>query len=163
MKNILLLLLIVSNSTYSEGFWSDLKTITGGHIKDIANRFQDDQIIDGKVVATGVFNEEADGQDFAHNGKGSATIKAYKGKKYLQLGKDFYSSPGPDYHVYVSDKTNINNEKDFLTSKQVELGALIKGSGASYYELPANTPSDSVTIWCKEFNEYIASADIIAH
>ena len=162
MKKILFLLLVISNSAYSECFLSDLKTITSGHIKDIANRFQEDQIINGKTIAKGIFDEQANGQDFAYNGKGSVTIQTNNGKRYLQLGKDFYSSPGPDYHVYVSDQTDISNEEDFLASRQIELGALIKGSGARYYELPADTPSASVTIWCKEFKEYIASADIIA-
>jgi hypothetical protein len=161
MKPLLILLYLISSNVYSEGFWNDITTTVGGHVKDIKSRYQDDQIINGKIIASGVFNEQADGQDLVHNGKGSVTIETHNQKKYVQLGKDFYSSPGPDYHVYVSDKQNINNEADFFAAKQVELGALIKGSGATYYLLPADSTANSVTIWCKEFKEYIASADII--
>ncbi|SMN12137.1 hypothetical protein SPBRAN_348 [uncultured Candidatus Thioglobus sp.] len=161
MKGLLILLWLISSNTYSEGFFNDITTIVGGHISDIKNRYQDDQMINGKVLASGFFNEQADGQDFAHNGKGSVTIEASKQKRYVQLGEDFYSSPGPDYHVYVSDGIDINNEADFFASEQIELGALIKGSGATYYLLPPNVSSNSVTIWCKQFKQYIASANIV--
>ena len=163
MKPLLILLYLISSGVYAQGFWNDITTAVGGHIKDIKGRYQDDQIINGNTIASGVFNEEADGQDLAHNGNGSVTIKTHNQRKYVQLGKDFYSSPGPDYHVYVSDKQNINNETDFFNAKQIELGALIKGSGATYYVLPADIDilANSVTIWCKEFKEYIASANIV--
>ena len=79
--------------------------------------------------------------------------------RFIQLAPDFSSTPGPDYHVYVSPDTNIDHEDRFDKAKQTELGRLIKGSGASYYKIPDNTEFQSVTIWCKAFNEFIMSAD----
>ena len=79
--------------------------------------------------------------------------------RLIQLAPNFSSTPGPDYHVYISQDSNVDHEDRFDKATQIELGRLIKGSGASYYEIPESTEFQSVTVWCKAFNEFIVSAD----
>ena len=149
---------LVSSSAHA-GLLDDIKTVVGGHINDLQSRFMDDQLIDGKVIATAKFRENDRGQDTLHHGSGSVLIVNAPEGRFIQLAEDFSSTPGPDYHVYISQDTNIDHEDRFFKSKQIELGRLIKGSGASYYKIPDNTDFRSVTIWCKAFNEFIMSAD----
>lgn len=160
MKKIILLL-VLSLATYSvhASFLDNISTIVGGHIDDLQSRFMDDQVIDGEVLAQATFREDDRGQDTLHHGSGTALIIDTPEGRFLQLGPDFSSTPGPDYHVYVSQDTNVDHEDRFVKENQIELGKLIKGSGASYYQIPEGTQFQSVTIWCKAFNEFIVSAD----
>ena len=141
------------------GFLDSITTVVGGHINDLQSRFMDDQLIEGKVIKTAKFRDDDRGQDTLHHGSGSVSIVETAEGRYLQLAKDFSSTPGPDYHVYISSDTGIDHEDRFVKANQTELGALIKGSGASYYKLPDGVDFQSVTIWCKAFNEFIVSAD----
>ena len=59
-----------------------------------------------------------------------------KGTNYVQLGKDFEAGLAPDLYIYASVRADIVDEESFFDSPQVELGKLIKGTGASFYELP---------------------------
>ncbi|NCX88986.1 MAG: hypothetical protein EBX02_07745, partial [Betaproteobacteria bacterium] len=45
----------------------------------------------------------------------------------------------------------------------VEVGRLIKPNGAAYYLLKTENLNEvsSVLIWCKQFKEYIGSADLL--
>lgn len=155
---LLISLSLVSLSAHANWF-SDISTIVGGHISDIQSRFADDQLIEGDIVARGTFREDDPGQDALHHGSGSVFIVNTPDGRYLQLAPDFSSTPGPDYHVYVSQDTQVDREARFLKANQTELGKLVKGSGASYYKIPADMEFNSVTIWCKAFNEFIVSAD----
>lgn len=67
------------------------------------------------------------------------------GQLYLQSSEDFRSSPGPDHHVYISSGPAIKDNPN----------------GAAYYPLTTKNVDDvvSVLIWCKQFKEYIGSAD----
>ncbi|MCG8669485.1 MAG: DM13 domain-containing protein [Pseudomonadales bacterium] len=120
----------------------------------------DDQIIEGTEIAKTNFRENDRGQDSLHNGSGSVSIIETEEGRFIQLGKDFSSTPGPDYHVYISQDRDIDHEDRFDTERQIELGRLIKGAGASFYKIPENTKFQSVTIWCKAFGEFITSANI---
>lgn len=151
-------LLLVSYTAHS-GWFDDITTIVGGHISDLQSRFKDDQLIDGRIITRGKFRENDRGQDTLHHGSGSVVVVDTPDGHYIQLAPDFSSTPGPDYHVYVSQDTNIDHEDRFVKANQIELGRLIKGSGASYYKIPDNTDFQSITIWCKAFNEFIMSAD----
>ncbi len=151
-------LILVSYSVHS-GWLDDITTIVGGHISDLQSRFTDDQLIDGKIIARAKFRENDRGQDTLHHGSGSVLVVDTPEGRFIQLAPDFSSTPGPDYHVYVSQDTNVDHEDRFVKAKQIELGRLIKGSGASYYKIPDSTDFQSVTIWCKAFNEFIMSAD----
>lgn len=153
--------MLASYNQAHAGFFDDVRTIIGGHIDDAKSRFTDDQVLtDVKVLKSGDIDTEARGQDFVHSASGTINIVEKDGKRYVQLAPNFTSTPGPDYHVYVSFKRDIKHEDDFSHSEQVELGRLIKGTGASYYEIPEGALVNSVTIWCKAFGEYIGSANV---
>ena len=151
--------LLLASFAVHAGWLDSISTVVGGHISDLQSRFKDDQVIDGKLVGSAKFREDDRGQDTLHHGSGTVLIVETGQARYLQLAPDFSSTPGPDYHVYISPDTNIDHEDRFVMDRQTELGRLIKGSGASYYKLPDNTDFQSVTIWCKAFNEFIMSAD----
>ena len=72
------------------------------------------------------------------------------------------SCTGPDYHVYVSSGPAIKDNPEF-GPLQVEVARLAKPNSASYYLLQTEILDDvaSVLIWCKQFKEYIGSADLI--
>ena len=80
---------------------------------------------------------------------------------YLQSSEDFRSSPGPDYHVYISSKSAIKDNDEF-GAEQMEVSRLKKPNGAAFYPLKTKNPDDikSILIWCKQFKEYIGSADL---
>jgi hypothetical protein len=132
-----------------------------GHIQDIKSRFGDHQKIDGQIMKSGMIDTTAKGQDLIHNSSGTWSLVRVGQQLYLQSGEDFRSSPGPDYHVYVSNGPAIKDNDEF-SSKQVEVGRLIKPNGASYYLLKTDDLKDvaSVLIWCKKFKEYIGSVDL---
>ena len=83
-----------------------------------------------------------------------------QGTNYVQLGKDFEAGLAPDLYIYASTRANIVDEESFFDSPQVELGKLIKGTGASFYGLPDNLQPKSVTIWCKRFSQFMGSANL---
>lgn len=132
-----------------------------GHVQDIKSRFSDHQTIDGLVLKKGMIDTKAKGQDSIHNASGSWSLVRVGQQLYLQSGKDFRSSPGPDYHVYVSNGPAIKDNNEF-SSKQIEVSRLTKPNGAGYYLLKTTDANDvaSVLIWCKQFKEYIGSADL---
>lgn len=140
----------------------DIKAAITGHVKDATSRFSEDQVITGDIVSSGTFKDDARGQDAFHRASGSVTIVNNDGVHYVQLGEDFTSTPGPDYHVYISTGSDIQDRRDFRNSDAVELEPLKKGSGASFYEISGISPADikSVTIWCKRFGAFIGSADL---
>jgi len=160
MKTTALTVVLVLVSSFAHAGWlDDISTAVGGHISDFKSRFADDQLIDGDIVAQTTFRENDRGQDALHHGSGTVmVIDAHEGR-FIQLAPDFSSTPGPDYHVYISQDSNVDHEDRFNKSSQVELGRLVKGSGASFYKIPENTEFQSVTVWCKAFNEFIVSAD----
>jgi hypothetical protein len=156
LLSVLVLLLPV---TTQAGWLDSIGTIVGGHIGDLKSRFSDDEVIDGDMIATAMFRDDDRGQDALHRGSGTIILVSTDEGNYIQIGPDFTSTPGPDYHVYISATTNIDHEERFEKAEQIELGRLLKGSGASYYKLPEGSNFQSVTIWCKAFNEFITSAD----
>jgi hypothetical protein len=158
-KALLITGLIFAPLTVHSSWLDSITTVVGGHISDLQSRFTDDQVIEGEVIMQARFRENDRGQDTLHHGSGSVLVIETADGRYIQLAPDFSSTPGPDYHVYVSQDTNVDHEDRFVKANQKELGRLIKGSGASYYRIPGNTEFQSVTIWCKAFDEFIVSAD----
>jgi hypothetical protein len=158
-KTLLLFSLVLASYSVNAGWLDDIKTVVGGHINDLQSRFTDDQLIEGKTIAQAKFRENDRGQDTLHHGSGSVLIIETPEGRFIQLAPDFSSTPGPDYHVYISQDTGIDHEDKFVKARQTELGRLIKGSGASYYKIPGDLNVQSVTVWCKAFNEFIMSAD----
>jgi len=112
-------------------------------------------------LKSGTIDTKAKGQDIIHNSSGTWSLVRVGQQLYLQSGEDFRSSPGPDYHVYVSNGPAIKDNDEF-SSRQVEVGRLSKPNGAGYYLLKTDDVQDvaSILIWCKKFKEYIGSADL---
>ena len=161
---LITVVMLIASAQASAGIFDSIKTIVGGHIDDIRSRSTDDQLIGSyiDVIREGQIRENDPGQDAFHNASGTVQLRVIDGISYIQLDSDFTSTPGPDYHVYISETQGIKTESDFMQTTQVELGRLIKGSGASYYEIKGIHPINigSVTIWCKAFGEFIGSADL---
>ena len=134
-----------------------------GHAQDLKARFSDHKKIDGEVVKRGEIDTKAKGQDMLHSSSGTWSLVRSGNQLYLQSGEDFRSSPGPDYHVYISSGPAIKDNPEF-NDKQIEVARLTKPNGAAYYPLKTQNIDDvrSVLIWCKQFKEYIGSADLVA-
>jgi len=98
-----------------------------------------------------------------HSSSGTWSLVRSGNQLCLQSGEDFRSSPGPDYHVYISSGPAIKDNPEF-NDKQIEVARLTKPNGAAYYPLRTQNIDDvrSVLIWCKQFKEYIGSADLAA-
>ena len=131
-----------------------------GHVQDLRVRFDDHQKIDGELIKQGQIDKKAKGQDLIHNSSGEWSVVKVGNQLFLQSSENFRSSPGPDYHVYISSKSAIKDNDEFSV-QQIEVSRLKKPNGAAFYLLPTQNPDDvnSMLIWCKQFKEYIGSAD----
>lgn len=132
-----------------------------GHFQDLKVRFEDHQKIEGEVIKRGTIDKNAKGQDLIHNSSGEWSLIRVGNQLYLQSNEDFRSSPGPDYHIYISSNAAIKDNDEF-GAQQVEVSRIKKPNGAAFYLLKTQDPDDvsSVLIWCKQFKEYIGSADL---
>ena len=132
-----------------------------GHIQDFRVRFDDHQKIEGEIIKRGQIDKNAKGQDFLHNSSGEWSVVKVGDQLFLQSSEDFRSSPGPDYHVYISSKSAIKDNDEFSV-QQIEVSRLKKPNGAAFYLLKTQNPDDinSMLIWCRQFKEYIGSADL---
>ena len=105
-------------------------------------------------------------RDRAYWVKGTAqTVRDFANdKNYVQLQNNFKAGLAPDLYIYISlvDK-KIVDEASFNSVEQIELGKLVKGSGASFYEVPAHINIQhiqSITIWCKRFGQFMGSTNV---
>jgi len=132
-----------------------------GHVQDLKVRFDDHQKIEGDVIKRGQIDKNAKGQDLIHNSSGEWSLVKVGDQLFLQSSEDFRSSPGPDYHIYVSSKPAIKDNDEF-SAQQIEVSRIKKPNGAAFYLLKTQNPEDinSMLIWCKQFKEYIGSADL---
>ena len=131
------------------------------HAQDLRVRFDDHQKIEGEVIKRGQIDKTAKGQDLIHNSSGDWSVIKVGNQLFLQSSENFRSSPGPDYHVYISSKSAIKDNDEFSV-QQIEVSRLKKPNGAAFYLLPTQNPDDvnSMLIWCKQFKEYIGSAEL---
>ena len=145
------------------GLSGTIRDAVEGHVTDITERVTvADEVASGDVLTTAVFREDDPGNDAAHWVKGSVSIVEMDGKKYVQLNEDFEAGLAPDLYIYVSTSaTPIVDEKSFFATTQLELNKLGKGSGASFYEVPAGIKPAQVTIWCKRFSQFMGSATLV--
>jgi hypothetical protein len=134
-----------------------------GHAQDLKSRFEDNQKLEGEVLKRGQIDKNAKGQDLIHNSSGEWSLIKVGNQLFLQSSEDFRSSPGPDYHIYISGKSAIKDNDEF-SAQQIEVSRIKKPNGAAFYLLKTQNPEDinSVLIWCKRFKEYIGSADLRA-
>ena len=132
-----------------------------GHVQDLKVRFDDHQKIEGDVIKGGQIDKNAKGQDLIHNSSGEWSLVKVGDQLFLQSSEDFRSSPGPDYHIYVSSKPAIKDNDEF-SAQQIEVSRIKKPNGAAFYLLKTQNHEDinSMLIWCKQFKEYIGSADL---
>lgn len=132
-----------------------------GHAQDLIVRFDDHQKIEGELIKRGQIDKTAKGQDLIHNSSGEWYVIKVGNQLFLQSSEDFRSTPGPDYHVYISSKSAIKDNNEF-SFQQIEVSRLKKPNGAAYYLLKTQNPDEinSMLIWCKQFKEYIGSADL---
>ena len=132
-----------------------------GHVRDLMVRFDDHQKMEGEVIKRGLIDKNAKGQDLVHNASGEWSLIKVGNQLFLQSSEDFRSSPGPDYHVYISSRPAIKDNGEFSV-QQTEVSRLKKPNGAAFYLLKTQNPDEinSVLIWCKQFKEYIGSADL---
>ena len=132
-----------------------------GHVQDLKVRFDDHQKIEGDVIKRGQVDKNAKGQDLIHNSSGEWSLVKVGDQLFLQSSEDFRSSPGPDYHIYVSSKPAIKDNDEF-SAQQIEVSRIKKPNGAAFYLLKTQNHEDinSMLIWCKQFKEYIGSADL---
>ena len=132
-----------------------------GHAQDIKSRFEDNQKAEGEILKRGQIDKNAKGQDLIHNSSGEWSLVKVGDQLFLQSSEDFRSSPGPDYHIYISSKAAIKDNDEF-SAQQIEVSRIKKPNGAAFYLLKTQNPEDinSMLIWCKQFKEYIGSADL---
>lgn len=132
-----------------------------GHVQDLKVRFDDHQKIEGDIIKRGQIDKNAKGQDLIHNSSGEWSLIKVGNQLFLQSSEDFRSSPGPDYHIYISSKSAIKDNDEF-SAQQIEVSRVKKPNGAAFYLLKTQNPEDinSMLIWCKQFKEYIGSADL---
>ena len=169
MKTTLIAIALLATTAggANAGIWDTIKDAITGHTADVIERVTvEDAIAPGFVEASNNFRENDRGQDAAHWVKGTAQVirDPATGKSYVQLQSNFKAGLAPDLYIYVSTENHyIQDEADFTRYKQIELGKLTKGSGASFYELPSTIKAqdiESITIWCKRFNQFMGSTDV---
>ena len=150
-------LLLISTSASAQ-----LLDAIRGHAQDLKLRFESNQKVEGDILKRGQIDKNAKGQDLIHNSSGEWTLVKVGDQLFLQSSENFRSSPGPDYHIYISNKPAIKDNDEF-SSQQVEVSRIKKPNGAAFYLLKTQNPEDvnSVLIWCKQFKEYIGSADLL--
>ena len=166
MRTPLLALAIFAAMPAQASLFGDIKTAVTGHIADYQSRSAPDQVLEGAtVVKSSKFRTDDRGQDRLHTGSGGVSLVQKDGEFFIQLHADVDISLAPDLFLYVSTQGSIDHEERFNATEQVELGMLVKGEGASYYSLGQLTDAQvlslsSVTVWCKQFGEFMASADL---
>ncbi len=150
-------LLLISTSASAQ-----LLDAIRGHAQDLKSRFESNQKVEGDILKRGQIDKNAKGQDLIHNSSGEWTLVKVGDQLFLQSSENFRSSPGPDYHIYISNKPAIKDNDEF-SSQQVEVSRIKKPNGAAFYLLKTQNPEDvnSVLIWCKQIKEYIGSADLL--
>lgn len=120
-----------------------------------------DNLLSKEVVRTVQFIDRSP-SDPVHTGKGTAVFfRDGKGAYEVMLNKDFKVGPGPNFHVYLSDRI-IRRSGDFRKSNTSHLGKLRSFSGSQVFHIPKDVDiakTKSLVIWCQTFNVLIVSAD----
>ena len=146
------------------GLSGTVRDAVEGHVTDITERVSiADETVAGTLIGYGKFREDDPGNDAAHWVKGTASLvwDEENDKHYIQLEDDFQAGLAPDLYIYVSTSaTPIVDEKTFFATTQLELGKLVKGSGASFYEVPGGLKPIQITIWCKRFSQFMGSTTL---
>ena len=101
--------------------------------------------------------------DPVHWGKGGVSIYQQVNLNEVYFESDFEAGPGPAYHVYLSNGTDIKSNDDFKNAVNLDIGALKSFKGSQIYTPPADTNMEeykSVVVWCVAFGQLITSANL---
>ncbi|PFE09042.1 DM13 domain-containing protein [Bacillus cereus] len=108
-----------------------------------------------RVISTGQF------QNGVHETTGTATIhQLANGERILRLS-NFSTSNGPDVRVVLVPTNRLKDNEDVKNHEYIELGKLKGNKGDQNYKIPEGidvSTYDSVSIWCKRFNENFGAA-----
>ena len=115
-----------------------------GHAQDLKSRFEDNQKVEGEIIKRGQIDKNAKGQDLIHNSSGEWSLIKSGNQLFLQSSEDFKSSPGPDYHIYISSKSAIKDNDEF-SAQQIDVSRIKKPNGAAF-DLPPINHLQSVRI-----------------
>ena len=144
----------ISNESKA-GWFDTIRDAVTGHVEDVIDRQKDDSFIEGISKKASTFSWSSDS---IHYVDGSVSIIEKDGQKYVQLGEDFKAGLAPDLYIYLAPG-HIDSDADFVNGEKIELGKLVKGSGASFYKIPSSLDGKfSVVIHCKRFNEPMGAA-----
>lgn len=147
------------------GLFDDLKVAVTGHIADFQSRSEPDQVLENaKLLTKAMLRTDDPGQDRLHYGSGTVSLVELDGTVYIQLHEDVEIGFAPDLYLYLSPEPGISDEAAFNATEQIEVAKVVKGKGASYYSLGAVSMDQlaqarSITVWCRQFNEFMASGD----
>ena len=146
---------IVSGQAHA-GIFDDISTAIKGHIDDVIDRQKDDEFITGEVKAKGEFTLS---KDSIHWAEGSVQVIEKEGKMFIQLGEDFEAGLAPDLYIFTS-KDVIDSQSALDKTYKANLQKLVKGSGASFYDIHHRSKVKSIVIWCQAFNQWMGTAII---
>ena len=93
--------------------------------------------------------------DGVHDARGTAKVLERTGGGQVLRLEDFFSTNGPELHVYLSADTS---DGDY-----VDLGLLKGNRGDQNYDIPEGTDLsrlNNVLIWCKPFGVLFGSAEL---
>lgn len=93
--------------------------------------------------------------DGIHDARGTAKVLERAGGGQVLRLEDFFSTNGPELHVYLSADTT---DGDY-----VDLGILKGNRGSQNYDIPEGVDLatyDNVLIWCKPFGVLFGSAEL---
>ena len=119
--------LLVAQANWFTDRICDVRTIVGGRIDDFSNRWNEKhQVFEGETKRLGKFRSNDVGQDFVQRTyRGNASVVLGEDRQaYVQFSKDFESTIGPDFHVYISESSGIIDEATFKSDEMIELRKL---------------------------------------
>ena len=103
--------------------------------------------------------------DPVHFGTGNTTIyQEPTGGSVVFLEEDFVVRPGPRFHIYLVDHSDVRTRRDFIDSDKVDLGRLRNFRGSQVYTVPVGVDVSSyksVVIWCQQFGVLISPASLL--
>lgn len=114
------------------------------------------------IIADGTFIHP-NPRDRVHWGRGNVTIYKSNQSYEVFLNKNFEVGPGPNFHVYLSESSNVKTKSDFKNAKNYDLGALKSFRGSQVYNVPQDVDFKkikSVVVWCVTFSQLITSANL---
>ena len=143
----------------------NLKDAVVGHVVDIKDRVTHvEESAEGIAYTASQFRTDDVGRDAIHWANGSAGLVVGADTTYIQLGNSFETGPAPDLYIYVATQ-KVVDEDSFWAAEPIEVSKLKSGSGAQFYELPAEIQDlghVEVIIWCKRFGTFIGAVTLEA-